>query len=42
MSVKKTKAKAKTKMTKKPIREDFELSSSSEETKVVKIDEEKE
>ena len=41
MSVKKPKAKPKTKMSKKPIREDFELSSSSEETKVVKIDEEK-
>ena len=43
MSVKKPKAKpkSKTKMSKKPILEDFELSSSSEETKVVKIDEEK-
>ena len=41
MSVKKPKAKPKAKMSKKPIREDFELSSSSEETKVVKIDEEK-
>ena len=41
MSVKKPKAKPKTKMSKKPIREDFELSSSSEETKVVKINEDK-
>ena len=39
--MKKPKAKPKTRMSKKPIREDFELSSSSEETKVVKIDEEK-
>ena len=40
MSPKKPKAKATTKMSKKPIPEDFELSS-DEETKVVKIDEEK-
>ena len=36
----KAKSKSKTKMSKKPIPEDFELSS-DEETKVVKIDEEK-
>ena len=36
----KAKPKSKTKMSKKPIPEDFELSS-DEETKVVKIDEEK-
>ena len=41
MPPKKPKAKATTRMSNKPIREDFELSSSSEETKVVKIDEEK-
>ena len=37
----KAKPKIKTKMSTKPIREDFELSSSSEETKVVKINEDK-
>ena len=40
MSVKKPKAKPKIKMTKKPIREDFELSSSSEETKTIALTEE--
>ena len=35
------KQKTKPKTSKKPIPEDFELSSSSEETKVVKLDEEK-
>ena len=40
MPPKKPKAKSKTRMSKKPIPEDFELSS-DEETKVVKIDEEK-
>ena len=40
MPPKKPKAKATTRMSKKPIPEDFELSS-DEETKVVKIDEEK-
>lgn len=40
MSVKKPKAKPKTKMTKKPRREDLELSSSSEETKTIALTEE--
>ena len=40
MATKKRKPKLKAKMNKKPIPEDFELSSSEDEAKVVKINEE--